>query len=284
MRPHVELIHVDDLIWHPAELPHGLGEARQRNLSYDEEDGSASTQVVFDSDWKRPAGVHHADTEWFVMEGEIQIGDEVLGKYGYFQAPKGLAVGAVSAAKGTKVLLYREYGDFSFDPGAQSWPEPSEDKLTITRAAELPWEPVTHVTGPPVGLDVKFLHRNPKTGFYTRLIWARPGWTDTRLAHHPVFEESFTIEGDMVYNFGRLSVGTYFFRPKKVKHGHFVSAQPDGCVWVIRSDGDLINWYTTEERVIVEGTAENYEPENAPVIAGIPVRSRTTGPWDLEGQ
>ncbi len=42
VRPHVELIDERDLLWHLAELPHGNGEARQRNLNYDEEDGSAS--------------------------------------------------------------------------------------------------------------------------------------------------------------------------------------------------------------------------------------------------
>ncbi len=51
MRPHVELIQESDLCWHPAELPGGDGKVRQRNLSYDEEDGSASTRLIFDSAW-----------------------------------------------------------------------------------------------------------------------------------------------------------------------------------------------------------------------------------------
>lgn len=284
MRPHVEIIQAEDLIWHAAELPKSRGEARQRNLSYDEEDGSASTQVVFDTDWERPGGVHHADTEWFVMEGEVTLGEEVLKSYDYFQCPKGLFCPPITAKKGAKVLLYREYGDWTFDEGEDSWSNPSEESITVTKAGELEWEPVTHVTGPPVGLDVKFLHWNPETGFYTRLIWARPGWTDERLAHHPVFEESFTLEGSMRYNFGNLVPGTYFFRPARVKHGHFVSGEPDGCVWLIRSDGNLINWYTTNEKVTVEGSPENYDPETeGPVITGIPVRSASTGEWDKEG-
>src|SRR2546422_10152724 len=47
MRPHVEVIQEEDYVWHAAELPHGEGKARQRNLSLDEEDGSASTRVDF---------------------------------------------------------------------------------------------------------------------------------------------------------------------------------------------------------------------------------------------
>ena len=41
MRPHVEIIQQSDLCWHPAEMHGGTGRVMQRNLSYDEEDGSA---------------------------------------------------------------------------------------------------------------------------------------------------------------------------------------------------------------------------------------------------
>jgi hypothetical protein len=70
-----------------------------------------------------------------------------------------------------------------------------------------------------------------------------------------------------------------------VKHGHFVAGAERGWAGFFRLDGSLINWITTNERVIVEGNAVNYDPETqGPVISGIPVRSRSTGPWDLDGQ
>ena len=56
MRPHVELVDEKDLIWHVAELPHGSGEAWQRNLNYDEEDGAASLLVEFRTDWRARRG------------------------------------------------------------------------------------------------------------------------------------------------------------------------------------------------------------------------------------
>ena len=68
MRPHVELIDEKDLIWHVAELPHGVGQARQRNLNYCEETGEASLMVEFESDWSRPAGLQAAQTEICVLE------------------------------------------------------------------------------------------------------------------------------------------------------------------------------------------------------------------------
>ena len=46
-----QLIDEKDLLWHPAELPHGVGEARQRNLNYCEEKGEASLSVEFVDDF-----------------------------------------------------------------------------------------------------------------------------------------------------------------------------------------------------------------------------------------
>ncbi|GAA0715632.1 DUF4437 domain-containing protein [Dactylosporangium roseum] len=64
MRPHVELIHEDDYIWHVAELVGGEGRASERRLSVDEEDGSSSLRVDFHTDWGRSPGIHHANTEY----------------------------------------------------------------------------------------------------------------------------------------------------------------------------------------------------------------------------
>jgi len=282
MRPHVELINEDDYIWHPAELPLGEGAARQRNLSLDEEDGSASLRVDFLSDLSRPAGRHVADTEWYVLEGEIAVGDTILGKGGYFHAPKGVAMPTLAAKEGTRILLYREFGDWGFEEAEVDAPY-AREKLIVLDTEAMQWKPVEK-PGPKPGLFIKMLHQNPETGFYSRLIWAQPGWDDHRLAHHPCYEEAYTIWGSMVYNFGDLTEGTYFFRPAWLKHGHFISHEPDGCAWLIRSDGELINYYTTDERVIVEGTPENYDPETQGPRLTEPVRSRSTGDWSGEGR
>lgn len=282
MRPHVELIHEDDYIWHPGEFPESEGRAAQRNLSLDEEDGSASMRVDFLSDWGRPAGWHHADAEYYVLEGEIEIEGRTLGRGGYIQAPKGVVMPWMKAREGTRILHYREYGDWGFEAADKSR-KGSSGELTVLDTEAIPWAAVDK-PGPKPGLFIKMLHQDPETGFYSRLIWAEPGWDDHRLAHHPCYEEAYTIAGGMEYNFGRLDPGTYFFRPARIKHGHFISEEPDGATWLIRSDGELINWYTTNERVIVEGDAENYDVEKeGPILSSLPVRSRTTGEWSGDG-
>ena len=92
MRPHVEIVQQSDLCWHDAELPKGSGRVAQRNLCYDEENGAASTKLRFDSDWNREGGFHEADTEWYILKGEVRLGNHVLREGCYWRAPAGLRV------------------------------------------------------------------------------------------------------------------------------------------------------------------------------------------------
>ena len=89
-----------------------------------------------------------------------------------------------------------------------------------------------------------------------------------------------------------------------------------GCEWLLRSDGELINWYTTEEWIKWGGKAENYGKEHDehweattqflsgeerahdgynhafpsvsgheqhPIPSTMPVRSKTIGAWNGDG-
>ncbi len=289
MRPHVEMIDEKDLIFHPAELMGGTGTARQRNLSYDEEDGSASLKVHFDTDWSRPSGVHVAQTEWYVLKGEVKIGDEVLTEGGYFCTPKGVLCPPLEVKAGTEILNFREYGDWTFiesDKDADDVVEGCE--LVIKRTNDMEWIDVEQgspmrfdLGGTPVpGLFIKLLYRDPKTGFYTRLIKAKPNWREHPLAHHPVFEEAYTLEGSFDFNFGEQWPGVYFFRPALVRHGDF-TAGPEGTVWLLRCDGDLVDWYTENGSMEMKGDAVNWGPDYPHTQAPVPlqpVRSRSVGP------
>ncbi len=259
MRPHVELIHEDDYIWHPAELIGGDGRASERRLSVDEEDGSSSLRVDFHTDWGRGPGIHHANTEYYVLKGSMTYDGREMGKGAYVYAPRGVPTAAITIGEGSRILHYREYGDAGFDAvdstAAARWADAREDVIVIDSEA-MNWDAVPNA-GPMPGLFIKYLHVDPITGFYTRLVHSQEGWADHRLAHHPCYEEAYTTQGHMEYNFGTLDLGTYFFRPARVKHGHFTSL-PGGATWLLRSDGELRNWYTQNEWVRWGGEAINY--------------------------
>ncbi|MBX2857989.1 MAG: DUF4437 domain-containing protein [Cellvibrionaceae bacterium] len=295
MRPHVEFVHQDDLIWHMAELPHGQGEAKQQNLSYDEEVGSASLRVIFSSDWSRVSGLHAAVTEWYVLSGEVKIGDQVLGEGGYFCAPKGVLTPALKVKANTEIMLFREYGDWTFTPATAHAPDKHElSKLITLNTNDMEWYEVTDPKngspmnfergGTPVpGLYIKLMYRDPVTGFYTRLIRAKPGWREHPLAHHPVFEESYTLQGKFHYNYGTLEPGTYFFRPAHIRHGDFTADDTEGTTFLLRCDGDLVDWYTENARVLMHGDPVNWGedyPESEPPVMLQPLRSRSVAPWE----
>lgn len=294
MRPHVELIDEVDLLWHVAELPHAEGEARQRNLCYDEENGAASLKVEFLTDWRRAGGLHSAQTEWFVLEGEIEIGDTKLGKGGYWCATRGAWAPETKAAKGTQILLFREYSDWGFTPAGRDGAgvDPNAE-LVICDSEAMEWYDVVDPKngspmnfergGTPVpGLFIKLLYRDPTNGFYTRLIKAKPGWREHPLAHHPVYEEAYCLDGEFDYNFGTMTKGQYFFRPAGVRHGDFTAGEKDGCTWILRCDGDLVDWYTENASIELKGDPVNWGegfPLSEPPELIQPVRSRSIGEW-----
>jgi len=289
MRPHVEIIDEVDYIWHRDEFVGAEGAARQRHLAYDEEDGSVSAKIVFDTAWSRPGGVHHAETEWFVLSGEVQIGEVLLTDGGYFQTPKGVWCPPIQVKPGTEILFFREYGDWGFDITDTNGDHVRPDQqLTIHHSAQEEWVTVElgspmrfDLGGTPVpGLYIKMLHRDEATGFYTRLIKAKGGWKEHPLAHHPVYEEAYCLEGGFEYNFGTMWPGTYFFRPPLIRHGDFTAAEGVGCTWIVRCDGDLVDWYTDDASIEMHGNGTNWGPDLPQTLAPVlpsPVRSRSVG-------
>ena len=249
--------------------------------------------MEFVTDWQRPAGVHAAQTEWYVLKGEVQFGDTVLGEGDYWAAPLGVMTPAIKAKAGTHILLFREYADWGFTPrdSNDERAKPGAE-LVIKRTNEMEWYDIQDpVNGSPMdfesggipvpGLFIKLLYHDKDTGFYTRLIKAKPGWVEHPLAHHPVYEEAYLLEGQFHYNYGSMYPGTYFFRPALVRHGDFRADEEEGCVFILRCDGRLVDWYTDNARVEMKGDPVNWGPEypgtEDPVLLQ-PTRSRSIGP------
>jgi len=304
MRPHVEFIHSEDLRWHPAELPLGHGQARQQNLCYDEENGAASTKVRFDGDWRRSAGYHAADTEWFVLDGAVRLGERTLTRWGYFRAPAGLCVPDLEVAAGTEVLLFREYGDeaftasdadrSSFIPAGGNAATERPGELTVVSSGDDDpgWIENIYEGDAQSAMRLKMYYHDPSPpedhakGWLTNLCQGPAGWFGPGLEHHPCFEEAYLLEGSMDYNFGRMHAGGYFFRPAYVKHGDFRFDPEVPTTFVFRLDGDLINWMTEQSHVTHTGHALNYDADDErvrPLVAGLPLRSSSAGEWSWDG-
>lgn len=305
MRPHIEHVSVHDLVWHPAELPRGDGAARQQNLSYDEENGAASTRVMFDTRWRRPGGYHEADTEWYVLSGRVRLGDHELGDGDYWRAPAGLRVPELDVAAGSEVLIFREFGAYGFsvsNSDRDGWIAKGGNsisslpgELTIVPAGSTGWSGnIFDGTAEIRKLELQILYKDfgddpdhPGAGWFTNLVRVPPGKVGTLIEHHQVAEEAYSLVGRMTYNYGVFMPGSYFYRPPSLRHAFLCDSGGMGYVFLMRVNGHISNWNSENVSFEVGGEALNYDaadPAQRPVTAGLPVRSRTLGSWDGRGR
>jgi hypothetical protein len=274
----------------------------QQNLSYDEENGAASTRVRFRTDWNRPAGYHVADTEWYVLSGTVRLGTETLGKGDYWRAPAGLRVPAIAVAAGSEAMVFREYAAWDFavsDSNCCEWISRGGNTvsservvLTVTRASDAPWEKNIYEGDEDLKmLNLQILYHDPGSpeepakGWLTNLVRVTPRKVGTVIEHHQVSEEAFGLAGRLDYNFGTFLPGSYFYRPPYVRHAFLRDGGGTGYTLLMRVNGNLTNWLSQDAGLKVEGRAINYNPNDpaqAPVVAGLPLRSRSAGAWDCD--
>jgi hypothetical protein len=282
-RPHVELVHVLDMPGKDIQLPGANMPARLITLSESPVNKAVSAVLDLPPGWRRAPGAN-PDTfmEHYLLAGDLNVGGVQLLPHHYFRTEIGAAAGPWQTRHGARTLFFTEGDPLAWqavaDPGAEL-----HEGLKWIDTNKVPWGEVfttgTPVLGDGARLRIKLLHMDPRARAYTRLIEAMPGWHDHRLAHHTVVEEAYTVTGHMTYSYGVLEVDTYFYRPPLVKHGNF-EAYPGGTVWLIRSDGELLNLYTDPD-----GTPLNWDPgsEREPVPAD-PSRSPRAGAWSGMGQ
>ncbi|WP_199921045.1 hypothetical protein [Streptomyces xanthophaeus] len=81
-------------------------------------------------------------------------------------------------------------------------------------------------------------------------------------------------DGAFDYNYGKMWPGTYFWCPAPTLHGGFTADAEKGCTWIVRPDSDLVDWCTSEARVVVQGEATT----GIQASAQRPAALRGTGP------
>lgn len=286
-RPHVELVSVMDMPAVEVTLPGSSLPARLITLSQSPDNKAISAVIDLPAGWTRERGTN-SDTfvELYLLSGDLNVaGDLQLLPHHYFRTEIGAAAGPYSSVHGARVLCFTEGDLMAWEPVDVAGATLGEG-IVHHDTNHMPWQntfvPGPNVTDTGAQLKIKLLYMDPRTKAYSRLILAEAGWNDHRFAHHPVVEEAYTIRGHMTYNFGNLEVDTYFYRPPGIKHGNF-EAFPDGTVWLIRSDGELENIYTS-----LEGEPGNWEygTPREPVMTDHEhlVRSKRIGPWDGYGQ
>ena len=183
------------------------------------------------------------------------------------------------------MLIFRDFGDETFIAGDSpaefvkrggntASDEPGE--LTISIGNGTSWMQNPYAGDGQKVMQLNVLYRDPTPegqftkGWVTMLAMAPAGSKVHGLEHHDVFEESYCLSGGMDYTFGRMKPGRYFYRPAFIKHGDFFSfeSEPRITLFRVKQDGDAVNW----------------DENHVPLIAGLPLRSRScTENWSWDG-
>lgn len=264
---------VENLQWERFEVPNWPDGLQAKVLSRDEKRGGVSLMASLPIGWQNAIkGYNKANTEIFVLDGDLQIGDQKLTKYSYTFIPAGTSHGPMATRHGTVFLLW-----FNQTPNFV----PSEENQPGARvyAAVTDWNyyrkpfdsdnfPV-YRKGPPIpGLRLKLLRKDPDTG---EMTWITHGMVSSRGGFlwevHPTFEEYFLLErsGEMVVG-ECLSEGPigkryrergYWWRPAGVGHIGPISRSTGYGLSIVRTGGPLWADYFTDcsykHKVIVDG-------------------------------
>jgi hypothetical protein len=230
-RPHIEFVDVRDV---PEEVVQDgpLAGARRRLVSADDSDGSYSALLSLEPGWSTPDLAHPGrPLELFCIRGDLELAGRDCDQSCYAYVPGSEARRGLSTDGGALVFLF-------------VGPERAEDgEIEIVDSDRLRWSNAgdEHTGG---GISVKALHRHPVTGDSVWLAGLVPGWFITEAETHPVAQEVFMLEGDVLLpGRGSMTAGCYFWRTPHVSHGPLITRR--GALLLMRSfTGDFTtNWF-----------------------------------------
>lgn len=244
-RPYAPRVRSRDVRGEPAERTlRGLAPGTLlRVLSRDVGDG-ALTAI-----WEIPPGWSHdqpftlaGGEALYVLDGDLRKGGQHYERGHYAYRAGGAPHGTMRSERGARLLMM-----WDAEPRLRA-----AGSLPAAPDCSLPWvdgnavdEHPTPVAGPPAGITVRILRRDPLSGGMTMIVNIPPGWEETRSEHHDCVEESFKLSGDIwLLENGQpqtLEAGDYFFRPPRIKHGPMRTA--GGTSSLIRFSGTVVNHY-----------------------------------------
>ena len=239
-RPYIPKLSSDTLPWcDAAEVLHDAAAgSRLRILSADQDADAKSCLWHVSAGWQAKAALRCSEAlQLFLIEGDLTAGRHRLTTKTYASFDAGMSTGLLRTDKGALILLLQD-GPITATK-VSDFPQPR----IVDVAAETLYP--TPVEGPVPGIVVKVLRTDEQTGGMTMYMEIPPGWTEPRSEHHDCIEESYKLAGEITLeengNEQILSVGDYFFRPPRIKHGRMHTVQ--GTTSIIRFSARPENHY-----------------------------------------
>jgi Domain of unknown function (DUF4437) len=262
-RPHTMFVQAQMIPWSKGLYGGARADVESKVLSRDDSDGSASCIVRYPPGWSRTRPeCLSAHEEFLVLDGTLQINDQLYERHTYGFLPKGYLRERASSSTGV-VLLNLFYGV----PEAAAHARPDfDDKLLVkyVNPLAMDWDPGLVDPQLSKGVAIKPLRTDPYTGEVSFLYsspphrvppgMAKPQWT------HPMVEELYTLDGDYVWaDVGRMRPGGYCWWRESVYHGP--SGTDTGYNLFVRTiNGPLVNDFDTVKKPFT------WDPPHRPVL------------------
>jgi len=246
-RPHIEFIQTQALSWST-----GADGVAIKILNADPESEARTVLTRLPPGWNVTPGMEAAKaSEFFVLDGEIEIDGESFSRhaYGFLPADHDWRV---KRSEGGATLLVFDYA--VGDPDSASG-----DPIAVD-TAHIPWDDSLY---DPALIHLRLARKvlrmgdnnSGRTYLLTGLPHGRPDVPDLQQETHPHAEEMFMISGEMSAPEGMMRTGAYFYRPPGIIHGPHVSDL--GFLMLMRNPGS--------NRVITDWSIERRPlPLNAP--------------------
>ena len=221
----------------------GIETSEARVLSEHPTSGARTALVSLEGTASAAAARFSADTEIFVVEGELKVGRATLGKHCYAFVPEGVLLpGAISASPGTKVLMLQSSGAGTLEAATEHAEGAKlQDYVPKIDATFIPWT-ATLTPGYPTGAMRKTLRAHPTSG--TWLIGCLPHFGDDSRKSHPCDEEVFVLGGSLdAKGMCTMETMAYRYTPAHVTYGP--NKVPNGTLLFVHHNGPFKTYMST---------------------------------------
>lgn len=229
--PYPAFVQTDEL---PDIFVAGLPGIRAKQLAGNPETRRSSNRLLLPPQWSFSTGAAPGKSvEIYVLAGEINLGEFVLGSGGYAFVPAG-STGLNIQTDGGALLLY-----FLDDANSASV---IKTPMILNRGI-LQWQALSDDAND-FGVSIKELRFDPGSGARTVLLKMEPGATRPWMKSS-VLEEGYLLEGNYEHSecidgkvlTGRYVAGGYYHRPAGAVNASLAGGDGGAVVWLVRELG-----------------------------------------------
>lgn len=234
-RPWIEFLFAQHLPWQDGLYGGAREDVQSKILSLDPEAGDASALVRYPAGWSRPdPECLTAEEEFFVLDGEIEINGQIYSRDCYGCFPAGYMRDTAHSKSGCVALTF-----FDGEPRPSNnlnLGYDSQDLVPFINTLDMKWDASTaDPTLEWMGNRRKVLkwdraYDQKQTFLFATAPHIYPeNWTCPTLTH-PCVEETFMLGGEFIGPHGRMTTGSYFWRPEEIPHGPFGTREGAFCL------------------------------------------------------